>query len=386
MRVGRNDLCPCGSGKKFKKCHLGMPDIKTVPFDPRSLPPAVLEKIEGHWRAERLRESNFGKIRPVVQVPEYAGRRLVAVRGSIYWGNKDNWKFFSDFLFDYGKLKFGKEWLDAQNAAVPGERHPLYSWRRQAYEWQTRQTPRPDGTYAAIPNGPAAACNNFFYDLYTVDDNSLLDADLLSRLKHRDQFQGALHELFTEATCLRAGFDIIRENEKDRSRRHVEFIATHRLTGQHLLVEAKSRHRAGVLGRAGQRDHEPDIRFRKLINDAIAKDHTNPLAIFVDTNLPPKRADFFFNPQSRDPLIPSRPMISLMDAVRKDHGGIDPYNVLVFSNHPQHYSEDDSIAPGNHWVAIISQQARVPVYQLDALQDLCTAVSLYGNVPTHFPK
>ncbi len=79
-------------------------------------------------------------------------------------------------------------------------------------------------------------------------------------------------------------------------------------------------------------------------------------------------------------------MISLMDAVRKDHGGIDPYNVLVFSNHPQHYSEDDSIAPGNHWVAIISQQARVPVYQLDALQDLCTAVSLYGNVPTHFPK
>ena len=23
MKVGRNDLCPCGSGKKFKKCHLG---------------------------------------------------------------------------------------------------------------------------------------------------------------------------------------------------------------------------------------------------------------------------------------------------------------------------------------------------------------------------
>jgi preprotein translocase subunit SecA len=22
MRVGRNDPCPCGSGKKFKKCHL----------------------------------------------------------------------------------------------------------------------------------------------------------------------------------------------------------------------------------------------------------------------------------------------------------------------------------------------------------------------------
>jgi len=21
MKVGRNDLCPCGSGKKYKKCH-----------------------------------------------------------------------------------------------------------------------------------------------------------------------------------------------------------------------------------------------------------------------------------------------------------------------------------------------------------------------------
>lgn len=25
MKVGRNDPCPCGSGKKFKKCHLGQP-------------------------------------------------------------------------------------------------------------------------------------------------------------------------------------------------------------------------------------------------------------------------------------------------------------------------------------------------------------------------
>jgi uncharacterized protein YecA (UPF0149 family) len=22
-KIGRNDICPCGSGKKFKKCHLG---------------------------------------------------------------------------------------------------------------------------------------------------------------------------------------------------------------------------------------------------------------------------------------------------------------------------------------------------------------------------
>jgi uncharacterized protein YchJ len=26
-KIGRNDLCPCGSGKKFKKCHLGKNNV-----------------------------------------------------------------------------------------------------------------------------------------------------------------------------------------------------------------------------------------------------------------------------------------------------------------------------------------------------------------------
>jgi hypothetical protein len=25
-KIGRNDHCPCGSGKKFKKCHMGRED------------------------------------------------------------------------------------------------------------------------------------------------------------------------------------------------------------------------------------------------------------------------------------------------------------------------------------------------------------------------
>lgn len=32
FNIGRNDPCPCGSGRKFKKCHLGLqiPDRATV--------------------------------------------------------------------------------------------------------------------------------------------------------------------------------------------------------------------------------------------------------------------------------------------------------------------------------------------------------------------
>jgi hypothetical protein len=358
------------------------------PNPPQSnLPPLFWDKIDEHFRKERLQEqfrvSTFGEIRPIIHIPDYKGWRLVAVRNRLYYSKKRN--FFTDFLFEYGMSRFGKEWLEAQKTAAIVDQHPVYIWRKRAHAFMQHQKPQPDGTFVAVPNGPMAACNNLYYDLYTVDDNSLLDDHLLDRLRHRDQFQGAMHELFAEASCLRAGFTIIRENERDPGRKHVEFTAVHKATGQHVLVEAKSRHRAGVMGRTGARDASPDLKFRHLIHDAVAKDPNNPLAIFVDTNLPPDRANRFYSPRSRNPIIPSLAMASLMDKIRADYGGVDPYNILVFSNHPQHYPEDDQIAPGNHWAGFISQKARIPVYHQRALVDLFTAVNLYGNVPTHFP-
>jgi hypothetical protein len=386
MKVGRNDLCPCGSGKKFKKCHLNMPPLEalrpSLPSGP-TLPPEIVKRFDEHRLQEQARVATFGEIRPIMHLPDYAGYRFVGVRNRLYYSK--TWRFFTDFLFEYGPMIFGKEWLEAQKNSVVADQHPLYIWRKQAYEFMQRQQPRSDGTFATMPNGPMAACNNLYYDLYTVDDNSLLDDDLLARLKHREQFQGALHELFAEASCLRAGFTIIRENEKDPNRRHVEFVAVHKSTGQHVLVEAKSRHRAGVLAHPGPRDVKPDLRFRRLINDAVAKDPNNPLAIFVDTNLPPDRTHRFYTPRSTNPMVPSISMSALMEKVRKDYGGVDPYNFLVFSNHPQHYSEDDEVAPANRWAGFISQNTRVPIYHQQALFDLFKAVNLYGNVPTNFP-
>ena len=32
MKVGRNDLCPCGSGRKFKRCH-GATTAAVVAFE-----------------------------------------------------------------------------------------------------------------------------------------------------------------------------------------------------------------------------------------------------------------------------------------------------------------------------------------------------------------
>jgi hypothetical protein len=311
---------------------------------------------------------------------------MVAVNNRIYFSEPPKkWRFFTDFLFFFGRERFGREWFDVQQNTSAETQHPAYLWRNQAYAFMAKQESQADGIFTAVPNGPMAACNGFYYDLYTVDNYGLLDSTLLNRLKHRDQFQGALHELFAIATCLRGGFAITKEDEKDRTRKHTEFVAIHAESRQHFLVEAKSRHRAGVLGYAGSRDAVPDVRFNRLLNEAFAKDPHNPLVVFVDTNLPATDASLFFEPTSREPLLPSRAMARLMDKVRRDHEGVDPYNVVVFSNHPQHYEQSDQVAPGNRWAAWISEKPRIPLYNRKAAIDLTKAVHLYNNVPTHFP-
>ena len=308
---------------------------------------------------------------------------MVVVRGSIYYSDK--WKFFTDFLFEYGMTRMGTDWRHANRDLPPDKQHPLYRWQVQTHEFTKKQTRTPEGYFEARPNGSMAACYNFYYDLYTVDDNTILEEDFLNRLRHRQQFQGAAHELFTAASCLRAGFSIMPENEKDPSRKHAEFVAVHNATGQHVLVEAKSRHRAGVFAEPGVRDSNPDIRFRGLINKAIEKDPKNPLAIFVDTNLPPARAQLFYTPISTDPIVMSKAMSTLIYDVNKDYSGVSPYNLLVFSNHPNHYSDSDVVAPTSLWAGVIAKMPRVPVYHPTALTALLKAVNLYGKVPTVFP-
>ena len=57
IKVGRNDLCPCGSGKKFKKCHLAMPLVAAGqrPNPPQSsLPPHFWDKVDEHFLKERF--------------------------------------------------------------------------------------------------------------------------------------------------------------------------------------------------------------------------------------------------------------------------------------------------------------------------------------------
>lgn len=97
QKVGRNDSCPCGSGKKFKKCHgLGAPTSSAVHAEP--LPDIVKKVLEQQKAAELQREKQQGFGKPIIST-FCNGQRFVAVKDKIFHSPK--WKTFHDFLHDY---------------------------------------------------------------------------------------------------------------------------------------------------------------------------------------------------------------------------------------------------------------------------------------------
>lgn len=331
---------------------------------------------------ERQRIERFGEIRPVMTTEAW-GKRLVSVQNRIYQGQ---WKSFPQFLDEFLQFRFGQEWTGEQDRLDLAELHPVTHWRRRGLSRHAKRLEGKPAGQLVPPSGFLAAYLGFAYDLYVVDDNNDLDERLLKRLKNREHFQGAKHELFAEATCLRAGFTIEHEDETAPGR-HVELTATHKKSGLRLAVEAKSRHRPGVIALRGTPKpvEQPDPGLSRLLKDAVSKRPPLPLVVFMDTNSDPSHAATFFSPPAQEPE-PSAEVISIIEAERGRNGGRDPYNLLIFTNVPRHYAgDDDDMNPPINWIAYIAQAPQIVIADEVVLRDLTSAVDLYGNVPNAFP-
>jgi hypothetical protein len=261
-KVGRNERCPCGSGKKYKRCH-----GSSVSSD-RTLT-AQLDYLSARADARRIqRERQQGLGKPIIAAT-FKGRRLVAVKNRLLHSKR--WLTFEDFLFDYIKVAMGSEWGNAELAKPPGERHPILIWYQKACAHLNQFVKEPGKVNSAPGTGAVAAYLHLAYDLYALDHNVELQEKLLARLRNRDNFTGARYEVHVAAVFIRAGFDIEFENEDDRNTSHCEFTATYRKTGRRFSVEAKRRE--------GRR-----IRIGQLFNNALSKNANHERVIFLDIN------------------------------------------------------------------------------------------------------
>jgi hypothetical protein len=98
------------------------------------------------------------------------------------------------------------------------------------------------------------------WDVATLIHASNLPDRILERVRDPHEFQGARYEIATAAIFARLDCEIrfLDEDEELRGQKHIEFIATHRPSGQQISVETKSRRREGVLHEEGeQREDDP---------------------------------------------------------------------------------------------------------------------------------
>ena len=82
MKIGRNDPCPCGSGKKFKKCHDNVRVELPFLFHQARIEKHIKEEgtrlLELQQGKEIQRQAQQGLGRPIIST-EFKGYRFVAV-------------------------------------------------------------------------------------------------------------------------------------------------------------------------------------------------------------------------------------------------------------------------------------------------------------------
>jgi hypothetical protein len=267
-KIGRNHPCPCGSEKKYKKCHGGIDQLERL-AQVRAAIPSMLKR---HEAQEQQRREQQGLGRPIIATRMENGYQFVAVKDRLHFSQK--WKTFHDFLINYIAFLLGAEWGNVELKKPLDQRHPILFWYHTLCEQQRLSILQPGQVVAARMTGAVAAYMNLAYDLYALQHNVDLQEKLIERLRNVDNFRGALYEVQVAAQLVRAGFTLAFENEDDRTSTHCEFTATNTLTGKKFSVEAKTS--------TSDRIIRPLVRALKKAADHnrvifIGLNHTDPL-------------------------------------------------------------------------------------------------------------
>jgi hypothetical protein len=73
-----------------------------------------------------------------------------------------------------------------------------------------------------------------------------------------------------------------------------------------------------------------------------------------------------------------------MDRMRKRNGGKDPIPLLVITNHPEHYTEDEQSASSSQVLSMITNFSEIPERLGQALTAIHHAATMYGRIPQYF--
>lgn len=249
---------------------------------------------------------------------------------------------FHDFLSNYLVERIGSVWFEAEYGKPFEARHPIAQWHEKARQFHEKHRGRAAPTYSVALEGVVGHFLTLAHEVFSLQHAGLLEERLVARLLNKGNFQGARYELQVASICLRAGFEVRLEDETDLTSSHCEFSIRYPTTERSFSVEAKSRHRRGVLGRDGQvpplEKLNPDV--ARHLEAALGKSAKHERIVFVDLNMPPIDGNLH-DSQLVQMVIRQ---IETLEAKQTDQFAFPPA-VLVFTNRPAHYVADDVLAP-----------------------------------------
>jgi hypothetical protein len=290
--IGRNQPCPCWSGKKYKRCH-GVFAVNESPFL-SFLSCGFQATIDQRFKevnALRVRrEKQQGLGRPIIATKLH-DHQLVMVGKRIHWSAK--WKTFHDFLRDHLLNLLGREWIEAEQAKLPKDRHRIVQWFNHWTEVVRRTGTKTGEVYSAPMTGAIRAFVNLAYNIYLIAHHTEQGGDtivkgFIDRLRSTrlDAFSGALFETYAAAAFLKAGFTLEFEDEKDGLVSHVEFVAQYPKTGKRFSVEVKAReHGPATLG-SNDVDDVKRLRVANKLNKALGKKAAHTRVVMIEINVP----------------------------------------------------------------------------------------------------
>lgn len=382
MKIGRNDPCPCGSGKKYKKCCFLKEKQHSTPI---TRPPTVPKEVIDYFRRQSAKKKALESmgiyinyVTPII----FKGKKVWGIGSKVYYNRPPN-ETFHQFIIDILRITLGKEWWDDELKLPTEKRHFILKCFLKFNEWLTRESVKREKVskeiWAAKPDGWSKSLLALAFDVCSLIHTLQLPEHLLKRLKNKNEYQGARYEIAIAAMFARLGCNIKFLDEKEKlTVKHCEFIATHQKTGVSIAVEVKSRHRAGVLHAPGVKDEEKLLKgdVKRLLNRALKQNPGNmPFMIFIDINSPP-------TPGKR---IEDKQWFKDIKKMMKSYGAPtpenpDPCNGIFFTNYSYHYQTEKEAEPGE-FLSIIPRYSKFPLPTPDFIKMLYSALNHYGNVP-----
>jgi SEC-C motif len=373
--VGRNDPCPCGSGKKYKKCCLDR-DIEAGRTASAALPEAMAqfaEQAARHEHTARVLREQYGIYISFVAPAQYQGQKVWAI-GSRLYPNRPPKETFSEFIISVLGGTLGEQWIAEQESHQEDGRHFVRRAYSKAMEWTRTMEVQEDGLLAGAPNGWMQYLVSLAFDVVSLIQAAEVPESLVQRLRTHDQYQGARYEVAVAAIFARLGCRIEFIVDEEHPEKHPEFIAVHPEMGVRVAVEAKSRHRPGVIHRPGDHDDAEAQRgdVQRLYKRAIEKAPADgtPFMIFLDVNAPPTPDVPAFEKQWQRDI---REWLPAADPDDKE------YLALCVTNYSPHYA-GDNVGVSGEFVFIESRFVREQLPE-EFRTMLLTALNTYGRVP-----